>query len=167
MIRWTPSRSTTVNINEIHISSHNCKLPCNLNHAVEMDCCYSLQPTPDRILFTIQLVLVTDGETSFAAFLYEESDDPALIELMSTHIGFLAGDGIKMANIPSVSLGAVVVFRINGMIVWKSKLSRKFCNNMIMLVGDCITLLRPEQVEVPADMCACSDVQASTLCPAG
>ena len=39
--------------------------------------------------------------------------------------------------------------------------------NSIMFVGDCITLLLPEQVEVPADMCACNDMHESTLCPSG
>ena len=71
------------------------------------------------------MVLVTDGETSFAAFLYES--DPELIEMINTQIGFSAGDGIKMANIPSDSLGTVVIFRINGMFLWKSKSSCHVC----------------------------------------
>lgn len=41
------------------------------------------------------------------------------------------------------------------------------CSNLVMVTGDCITLLLPDHVEMPADMCACSDVQEPTFCPSG
>ena len=58
-----------------------------------------------------QAVLVTDGESSFAIFLY---DNPAIIqEIVDARVGFDAGEGRRRTDVLD-SLGTVNVFRIDG-----------------------------------------------------
>ena len=65
----------------------------------------------DPYLLDVQLVLLTDGKTSFAAFLHERSNGP---NLGFIQIGFNAGDGNRLANVPGTSQRAVNIFRIDG-----------------------------------------------------
>lgn len=67
-----------------------------------------------------QLVIATDGDSSFAAFLYSDYD-LRILQFADApefapefHIGFNAGDRRKWANIMVDSLETVNIFRIDG-----------------------------------------------------
>ena len=72
---------------------------------------------------SFQVVLSTDGKTSFATFLYGDvirnlltcDLSNSLIVLKSLTIGFNAGDRERFFNIPRSDLKEINVFRIDGM----------------------------------------------------
>ena len=64
--------------------------------------------------YTFQAVITTDGEVSFAIFLYM-NDVTTLRQL--TQIGFNAGDGEHLSNVPLYSIENVNIYRIDGMII--------------------------------------------------
>ena len=67
--------------------------------------------------YTFQAVLATDGTASFAIFLYGDVTTLDLQDVQPTQIGFNAGDGEHMSNIPISSLEPVNIYRIDGIII--------------------------------------------------
>lgn len=65
------------------------------------------------IQFTFQTVISTDGNVSFAAFIYANLTSE-LGQIPTSQIGFNAGDGVRMSNIMLNSIEAVNVFRVDG-----------------------------------------------------
>ena len=63
--------------------------------------------------YTFQTVIATDGTASFAIFLYK-NDINTLHDLHEPQIGFNAGDGERMTNIPVDSVENVNIYRIDG-----------------------------------------------------
>lgn len=64
---------------------------------------------------SFQVVLSTDGNVSFAYFLYKNLNVFSQVP-NNYQIGFSAGDGVRKSNIEFNSLKSINIFRIDGMV---------------------------------------------------
>ena len=63
------------------------------------------------------MVLSSDGESSFAFFIYERNFTRSPSTFYAFQVGFDNGDRVRTSDIPPDSLEAINIFRIDGMIL--------------------------------------------------